>query len=348
MRTDPLWRRTSVLPYSWRRTAVLLALSIVPLTAAKLDVLRSVAAIPPHITGRFREPIGFEQSAFGQFYVFDRRAHTVYGVDEQLESAWEIVTIGAEPGRIIDPTAFSVAADGTFVVADAPNNRERIQIFSPVGFRIGGFMLPGRARPRVVIGNFVLSGIRSLQYTGHSILMSQPETGALVSEYALDGHIIRTFGSLRQTGHEDDRDIHLALNSGLPLVDPAGGYFFVFQAAMPMFQKFDRNGNLVFERHIQGREIDEFIGNLPTTWPRLKEEAGEQAVVAPTVRSAAVDPTGNLWVAFMVPYTYVFDRDGDKVRTVQFQAAGILSPNSMFFGKKGRLLATPGLYEFAP
>jgi hypothetical protein len=322
--------------------------SSIPLTAIKSDILRSVAAIPPHITGRFREPIGFQQSAFGQFYVFDRRAHTVYGVDEQLESVWQIVTIGAESGKIIDPTAFSVAADGTFAVADAPNNRERIQIFSPVGFRIGGFMLPGRALPRVVYDNFVLSGIGSLQYTGHSVLMSQPETGALVTEYGLDGRTIRIFGNLRQTGHENDREVHLALNSGVPLIDPRGGFVFVFQAGEPVFDKFDNNGSLIFERHIQGREIDNFLGNLPTTWPRRKAEGGEQALVQPTVRSAAIDSAGSLWVAFMVPYAYVFDADGDKVRTVQFQAAGTLAPNSMFFGKNGRLLTTPGLFEFTP
>ncbi|HEY2905083.1 MAG TPA: hypothetical protein VGJ29_04230 [Vicinamibacterales bacterium] len=333
----------------WRRTLVLLLLtSSIPLAAIKPDILRSVAAIPPHITGRFREPIGFQQSAFGQFYVFDRRAHTVYGIDEQLESVWQIVTIGAESGKIIDPTAFSVAADGSFAVADAPNNRERIQIFSPVGFRTAGFMLPGRALPRVVHENFVLSGIGSLQYTGQSILMSQPETGALVTEYALDGRTIRTFGNLRSTGHENDRQVHLALNSGVPLVDPRGGFLFVFQAGEPAFQKFDKNGTLVFERRIQGREIDGFVGNLPTTWPRRKTEGGEQALVQPTVRSAAIDSAGSLWVAFMVPYVYVFDADGDKVRTVQFQAAGTLAPSSMFFGKNGRLLTTPGLFEFAP
>jgi hypothetical protein len=333
----------------WCRTSVLLILSSsIPLAAIKIDSLRSVAAIPPHITGRFREPIGFQQSAFGQFYVFDRRAHTVYGVDEQLESVWQIVTIGAESGKIIDPTAFSVAADGSFAVADAPNNRERIQIFSAVGFRIGGFMLPGRARPRVVYENVVMSGIGSLQYTGHSVLMSQPDVGALLTEYALDGRTIRTFGNLRSTGHETDREVHLALNSGVALVDPRGGFVFVFQAGEPMFQKFDSNGTLMFERHIQGREIDSFVGNLPTTWPRRKTEGGEQALVQPTVRSAAVDPAGNLWVAFTVPYAYVFDTDGDKVRTVQFQAAGTLAPNSMFFGKNGRLLTTPGLFEFAP
>ena len=35
--------------------------------------------------------------------------------------------------------------NGTFVVADAPNSRERIQIFTPAGFRIGGFTLPAAA-----------------------------------------------------------------------------------------------------------------------------------------------------------------------------------------------------------
>ena len=39
---------------------------------------------------------------------------------------------------------------------------------------------------------------------------------------------------------------------------------------------------------------------------------------------------------------------GDKVRTVQFSAAGIITPNSLFFTSAGRLLVTPGCYEFEP
>jgi hypothetical protein len=270
----------------------------------------------------------------------------VFGIDEQMQSTWEIVHIGAEPGRIIDPTAFSVEPGGTFVVADAPNNRERIQIFSPVGFRIGGFMLPGRAKTRVVFENIVFSGIGTLQYTGTSILMSQPETGALITEYTLAGGVSRTFGRLRQTGHEADRELHLALNSGVPLIDPTGGFFFVFQTGVPVFQKYDRAGRLVYERRIQGREIDDFVEQLPTTWPRRQTSEGELPLVRPTIRAAAVDRSGRLWVAFVVPYTYVFDADGDKIRTVQFQGAGIVSPNSLFFDRHGRLLVTPGLYEF--
>jgi len=149
------------------------------------------------------------------------------------------------------------------------------------------------------------------------------------------------------TGHEDDRPVHLALNSGIPLAATDGGWWFVFQTGTPVLQKYDRLGQLQFERHIEGRELDDLVGRLPTTWLRRRTDEGEVAIVAPTVRSAAVDRAGHVWIAFVVPYTYVFDSDGDRVRSVQFRAAGLVNPNSLFFGPTGRALVTPGLYEFA-
>ena len=68
----------------------------------------------------------------------------------------------------------------------------------------------------ISLDGVVISGVGSLDYTGRSVFISQPEHGALVSEYALDGRVMRTFGVLRQTGHEGDRTVHLALNAGLP------------------------------------------------------------------------------------------------------------------------------------
>jgi hypothetical protein len=318
------------------------------LAALDADVIRSIGALPPEIGGRFRDPAGFQQAASGEYFVFDRRGHTVYGIDAGQAAAWKVVQIGAEAGRIIDPTAFAVAPNGTFVVADAPNGRERVQIFTPAGLRIGGFTLRQRIRPRVTVDNIGIGGIGSLQYGGTSILLSQPELGALISEYTLAGGVNRLIGTLRHTGHEDDEDLHLALNAGLPLLDPTGGFFFVFQTGEPMFRKYNQRGELIFERRIQGREIDEIVTNLPTAWPKRKTTDGEIPFVPPTVRTAAVDRAGRLWVSFMVPYTYVFDRDGDKIRAVQFRGAGILSPASFFFSHQGHLLVTPGLYEFQP
>lgn len=317
---------------------------VVGVAALGPEVVRSSGAVPPEVSGRYRQPAGFQQSESGQLFVFDRRGHTVYGIDEKLESTWQIVQVGAEPGRVIEPTAFSVAPDGTFVVADAPNGRERVQIFTPVGFRIGGFTLPGRSRPRVIFDGFVIGGIGSLQYTGSSILMSLPESGALFGEYTLSGSATRLIGSPRRTGHEADPELHAALNVGLPLRDPTGGFFFVFQTGEPRFRKYDQAGELVYERVIQGREIDDFVAKLPTRWPR--RETSEWPFVAPTIRTAAVDPRGRLWISFVVPYTYVFDGDGDKIRTLQFRGAGLVSPNSLFFDRNGRILVTPGLYEF--
>jgi hypothetical protein len=338
---------------SWARLLVgcsilgLLAIAS-PLPALSPEVVRSIGAVPPDLSGRFRDPGGYQQAASGQYFVFDRRGHTVYGIDDQQTSAWQIVHIGSEPGRIIDPTAFSVASDGTFVVADAPNNRERIQIFSPAGFRIGGFLLPGRLKPRVILNNFAVGGIGSLQYTGTSILISQPDTGALITEYTLHGGVSRLIGTLRRTGHEADPELHYALNTGVPLVDPTGGFFFVFQAGQPMFRKYDRKGELLYERYIQSREIDDFVAKLPTVWPRRKTSDGELPFVSPTVRTAGVDAAGRLLVSFVLPYAYLFDSDGDKVRAFQFRGSGIMSPTSVFFTRKGRVLVTPGLYEFPP
>jgi hypothetical protein len=322
--------------------------SLIALLGARpADVLQSVGGVPAHAAGRFEEPIGFQRMASGRLIVFDRRAHALYAVDARTGEASKIVAVGPEQGRLLGPTAFDTQGE-IIVVADGPNLVERIQFFNEQGERIGGFTLPGRASPRVTLGTLVLSGVGSLQFTGRSLLINQPETDALVTEYGLAGTPVRTFGTLRRTGYETDRDLHLALNVGLPLVDPLGGFYFVFQTGEPRFRKYARDGTLEWERLMQGREIDDLVNALPTTWPRRRMGDEVLPVVPPVVRSAAVDPDGRLWVSFLVPYTYVFDRDGDKVRTVQFRGAGILSPTSMFFASRTRLLVTPGLYEFDP
>jgi len=323
--------------------------SPIVLYALRADVLDSVDAIPAHLAGRFRDVAGFERAATGQYFIFDRRSQIVFGVDDGQASAWEIVHIGSEPGRIINPVAFAIdRRTGVFVVADSPENRERIQVFSPAGFRINGFFLPGRTRARVVLDGLALNGIGSLQFTGDSILLSQPDTGFLITEYSLAGTPIRSFGELRPTGHEDDPPLHVALNGGLPVIDPQGGFFFVFQSGEPVFRRYDPYGKLLFERRVQGREIDEFVAHLPTKWPRRRADSGELPLVTPTVRTATADAGGRLWISFVEPFTYVFDSDGDKIRTVQFRAAGIRSPNHLFFDTAGRLLITPGMFVFQP
>ena len=298
-------------------------------TQGRVEVVRSSGGLPAEVAGQFRSPSAFQQGPDGSYYVFDRQTQTVYLVSISGQVS-PIVEIGPEQGRIIGANAFDVGPDGRFVVADAPDGRERVQVFGADGSRLGGFTLPGRAAPRITLGSLTLSGVGSLHFTGRSIVMSQPELGGLVTQFSLDGHPFHTFGVFRATGHEDDRDVHLALNSGFPLSTSQGDFYFVFQAGSPLFRKFDARGQLRFERHIEGRELDGVIATLPNAWPTRQDDRGrELPVIPPTVRAAAVDRNDNLWVVLTVPVVYVYDSDGEKIRTLRLHAAGAIHRTSL-------------------
>jgi len=313
----------------------------------KAQVVSSVDALPAHIATSFREPVAFTQVASGQYLVLDRRAQAVYGIDRGRNEVTRLVQIGEERGRIIRPVALGCDRDGTFVVVDRPDERERIQRFADRGFLLNGFTLTPQPGAHLVIEGVVLGGIGSVQFTGDSIFVSQPHGGTLITEYSWDGRIRRAFGSLRATGHESDAALHESLNTGLPLVDPTGGFFFVFQTGVPVFRKYDAAGNLDFERHVEGRDLDEVLKNQPAVWPKRQAADGrEWPVTPPVVRTAAVDPRGNLWVAVATGGVYVYSPDGDKIRSLQLRGAGPLSPTSLFFANASRLLVTPGCYIF--
>jgi len=312
------------------------------------EVLRATGGLPAHIANQFEEPLGFAEATTGEFVVLDRRAHTVYLIDREKKAARKIIEIGFEKGRVLGPGVLSLSADDIFAVADAPNRLERIQYFSLSGTHIGGFYLQSRSMPRLAAGAMVLNGVGSMSFTGRTFLISRPETGALVTELDNRGFVLRSLGVLRKTGHESDNDVHLAMNAGLPLAIPGGGFYFVFMAGVPSFRKYDANGKLLFERHIEGPELDADLQTLPTTWPRRDPVDGVRLpLIVPLVRTAAVDPAGRLWVSLVLPYTYVFAPNGDKQRTVQFHGAMPLSVTSLTFAKGDRILITPGLYEFS-
>ncbi len=62
-------------------TVVLVVLAVLPGEALRVETLRSIGGLPPHIAGAFHEPVGFQQGPDGTYYVFDRRAHAVFAID---------------------------------------------------------------------------------------------------------------------------------------------------------------------------------------------------------------------------------------------------------------------------
>ena len=72
-------------------TAALGHQAAVRVSPGTLDVLKAVDSLAPHVVGLFRDPIGFKQTANGDYYVFDRRGHTVYRVDRSGDVAKKLV-----------------------------------------------------------------------------------------------------------------------------------------------------------------------------------------------------------------------------------------------------------------
>ena len=313
-----------------------------------VETLRSVTAVPPHIVGALAEPAAFAAIPNGELVVFDRRGHTLVAVDREMRAARPIVQIGGEPGRILQPFGFDVDSQGLLIVGDAPDRQERVQVFTATGSRLAGFWLPHRDEPRIQFEGIALNGVSSLHATPRqTVLLSMPHTGALFAEYDYDGGEVRTIGRLRATPHDDDARVRLALNSGLPLAIPSGGYYFVFQTGEPRFRRYDAMGRLMYERVIQGRELDQWIARSRRRGRRPRRVTRNRCRWC---RSSCATPPSiaqeSLWISLSVPFTYVYDASGEKRRTVQFRGAGEIRPSHLSFAADGRLLVTPGCYIF--
>ena len=108
-----------------------------------------------------------------------------------------------------------------------------------------------------------------------------------------------------------------------------------------MFRKYTREGALVFERLLQSRQLDPHVLTMPTEWPMRTVDGLTFPFVTPLVRTAAVDPRGNLWIATSTSHVYVFDSEGEKLATYQLIGAGPLMPDALWFAPDGRLLVPP-------
>ena len=113
----------------------------------------------------------------------------------------------------------------------------------------------------------------------------------------------------------------------------------MFLSGVPMFRKYDAAGTLVFERHIEGVELDPYLERMPTTWPRRRGQT-EIPLVPAMVRTAAVDrgrQPVDLAGGARTPTSTI--ASGDKRRTLQFRGAGIIAPTSFFFTRDRRVLS---------
>jgi len=310
----------------------------------RVDVLEPVSGLPAHVFARFQQPATVVVTSTGDYLVLDRRAHTVFRVNPSGQIVRPILGIGHEPGRLLRPMAMALSDDDILAVLDAPNNVQRLQYFGTDGTLIGQFYLTILGTPGVVVNDQIVSGASAMAFDGKTFWFTAPARGTLMFQTDTAGTVLGQVGHLRRTGHEADRELHAALNAGLPVVDPTGGMFFVFQTGRPMLRKYDTAGVLLFERHIEGPELDPIVARLPDRWDTPND--GSRPLPALMVRAAAADRQGRLWVVLQTGHVYVYDTSGEKVRTLVFGGPSRELTSSLFFTRGGRVLTGPAGYEF--
>lgn len=316
--------------------------------APAVEILNSVAAVSPRVAASFREPAAFVETRDGRYLVFDRRAQAVFSLDAALANPKKLTTVGPSDGELLQPFAFALTGQRTFFVIDVPGPYERVQTFHDTGTPLTVFSKwPERgAAPRLTVGATVFNGFSPVTASQAGLLTQVPGNAALFCELDATGRILRQVGQWRPTGFEQDPLLHRALNAGLALEAPDGSLWFVFTGGLPIVRKYSAAGDFLFERHLEGPELDAVIQSLPTRWPTRVIGSREIPVVAPTVRTAAFAPDGQLWVSLVTPFTYVIDTDGNKTRTVQFRGVNPVAADHIAFGTDGRILVAPELYVF--
>lgn len=274
----------------------------------------------------------------GKYYVSDVRGNRLLVINEAMQVEREIGRIGSGPGQLLHPGHVGVAKDGTIFVEDGGN--ERVQRFDPDGHCLGAFS-PGAYE------GFKVSREKE-------VYLGQPESGSLVNVFTAEGKKLRSFGKLKKFSEvygaqysDKDELYEVAVNRVRLFIDEAGSVYVTFMLA-PIIQKYDSRGTLLFERRLQGEEINQLtdilINRSAFKYLSTSRDGFEARFIT---LDPVVDPgTGNIHVLLPNGLIYVADGDGQKVSLLrpQIRQAGV-NPQlfSAAIGAKGEILFIPFL-----
>jgi hypothetical protein len=187
-----------------------------------------------------------------KYFVLEEVNHRVLVFNSSEEFLYQISSIGQEKEDLFYPSDFVIKA-GHLYIQDYENSR--IQIFDLEG----NYMNTIRNDY-----NFYGMGVNSRG----EIYIGQPEKGKLVSVYDINSKLLRTFGELRKISYfygpdlkDLDKKSALSINRVNMCLDSSDNLYLSFVGA-PFFQKYDKDGNLIFEKKILGPGAEEIINEF--------------------------------------------------------------------------------------
>jgi hypothetical protein len=168
--------------------------------------------------------------------------HRVTGVDWQGNVQWSLGSIGQDAGELYYPGDLVRDRKGYLYVLEVRN--ERIQIFDQARRSIGTF--PVHSQPYGMAVN-----------SKGELLLGQPANGKLISVYAPNGKLLRSFGELRRASDfygrmlaGRDKPMRQAINRIHIACDAQDNTYVAFLAAA-VWRKYDAAGQMLLESKLE-------------------------------------------------------------------------------------------------
>jgi len=184
-----------------------------------------------------------------KYYVLESKDHRILVFDDLMRFERQISHIGRGEGELYYPIDFVIRGDCIYVL---DNMMERVQIFNLNGKYINGFS-----------GAYKSCGI-AVNQKGE-IYLGQPQRGKLISVYNQNGKFLRSFGNLKKLSdfygtqlRSLDKKYKIAINRVNICIDNKDNLYLSFLGA-PYFQKYSRDGRLLFEKRIQSPIAEKIV-----------------------------------------------------------------------------------------
>lgn len=328
-------------------TLIVLALATAPLGAQ----VKPPEGLPSIDFGRFLDTATYAPGGVlvrGEEYVvsdFKGNRLLVFSPDQKLGRT--IGSIGSEPGDLLRPTNLALGPQGEIYVRELGN--QRVQVFGPDGnskhttelFGFVGFTVDGKGR----------------------ILVGEPSNGDLVSVYDLEGELVDTFGELRSVSglygekyaENDERDSTL-INRVALAYSPTDDAVYVSFFFVGLVQKYDDEGELLWEKRIQGPHMEQlehlFLIDEERSGHRYVRTIMDDRAVNYVTSGITVSPDGTQVLVLLPGRVLVsFDSGGTQEGTYLLEAPNAggdgkeFNPSTIEIGPDGEVLSADPFFN---
>lgn len=289
---------------------------------------------------KFTSPEDLRRDSQGNYYVVDVKNHRICVFDPEMRFKYQIGRLGQGPEDLNHPGRSVFDTKENLYVVDGDN--WRIQIFDKAGRRVGGFHYGYHKTTDLVVTR------RS------EIYLNQATKGHLISVYSPEGKLLRQFGELMSLsraypGRPNDPKYRVPLSRVKMTLDEQDNLYVAY-IFVPIIQKYDARGRLLWERRLEGPLADlmsqQFWVNEKDSLLRLTMSIDGLQMPVICKDIAYDDRRRRLFILLsMVDIIYVADENGRKIELLTQSRDEILRREPFFNTltiSQGTLYATAG------